>query len=594
MGEAHLVPQGKVNGLIQDDRFVPNREGLINNLLIALKDIVSVNITRTEEPDPAIDNFTDEAITASKHTNGQQVERQLQKWNPQEGEVHLGGGLEDDVKVNGWSADDMFKTNKEKFGVKSTYSDDLLQYTTPLPKDSTREMELRAEQTAREIEQSKGHSRRQEVDSGRSEEEAFAAVIRPKTTAVASLPTSSPPVTSAAERQEVAVSRSTHSTTTDTTCTSTTVTTSSTTDSRVHTEPKTTANEEVSSGTFVKSPVASEASKSQQEVMQDLKDFHSNFKLMEKPKKVKEVPVEPETGEAAATPPSETPPPDAVKTEENKTSKTPEDSILVKSKLNPLAKEFKFTPKTQKPVPSPQLPQYVPVVAQQFSPTSMRPPGAPIPQQLMMVSPQPYSMYRGKQQGFNKPRSQSYGGREQGESQPFISAAAATGSPIITPGSTFPQQVYHMPPPQVAYVQSPAGMVPQQMVPQYVVPGHAPSRFLAPVSSPAGGATVPMSQGYQDGTHVPVYVAGNMQALQGTATPPGQPQPSPSQQGQFIFAGPVAQMPGQPQGAGPHQGQVTPGPAPQFTQAPLMYIPNANVPTSAASAPVSFIPGTYP
>ena len=61
-------------------------------------------------------------------------------------------------------------------------------------------------------------------------------------------------------------------------------------------------------------------------------------------------------------------------------------------------------------------------------------------------------------------RSQSYGGREQGESSPFISAAAATGSPIITPGGTFPQQVYHMPPHQVAYVQSPAGMVPQQMV----------------------------------------------------------------------------------------------------------------------------------
>ena len=63
-------------------------------------------------------------------------------------------------------------------------------------------------------------------------------------------------------------------------------------------------------------------------------------------------------------------------------------------------------------------------------------------------------------------RSQSYGGREQGESPPFISAAAATGSPIIAPSGTFPQQVYHMPPPQVAYVQSPAGMVPQQMVQQ--------------------------------------------------------------------------------------------------------------------------------
>ena len=86
-------------------------------------------------------------------------------------------------------------------------------------------------------------------------------------------------------------------------------------------------------------------------------------------------------------------------------------------------------------------------------------------------------------------------------------------------------------------------------------------------------------------------VTGNMQALQGAATPPGQPQPSPSQQGQFIFTGAVAQMPGQPQAAGPHQGQVTPGPNPQFQQAPLMYISNANVPTSAASAPVSYIPG---
>ena len=36
--------------------------------------------------------------------------------------------------------------------------------------------------------QSRGHGRRQEVDSGRSEEEAFAAVIRTQTTALASQP----------------------------------------------------------------------------------------------------------------------------------------------------------------------------------------------------------------------------------------------------------------------------------------------------------------------------------------------------------------------------------------------------------------------
>lgn len=33
---------------------MPNREGLISNLLIALKDIVSVNITRTEEIPSAV------------------------------------------------------------------------------------------------------------------------------------------------------------------------------------------------------------------------------------------------------------------------------------------------------------------------------------------------------------------------------------------------------------------------------------------------------------------------------------------------------------------------------------------------------------
>ena len=84
-------------------------------------------------------------------------------------------------------------------------------------------------------------------------------------------------------------------------------------------------------------------------------------------------------------------------------------------------------------------------------------------------------------------------------------------------------------------------------------------------------------------------VTGNMAAMQSAGTPQGQ-QPSPSQQGQFIFT-PVPQMPGQPQGTGPHQGQVTPG---QFGQSPLVYIPqvtpNASVPTSASSS-VPYIPG---
>lgn len=82
-----------------------------------------------------------------------------------------------------------------------------------------------------------------------------------------------------------------------------------------------------------------------------------------------------------------------------------------------------------------------------------------------------------------------------------------------------------------------------------------------------------------------------MSALPGAATSPGQPQPSPSQQGQFIFASPVPPLPGQPQGAGHHQAQVAPGPT-QFPPQPVVYIPNANVSSSAASA-VSYIPGSY-
>lgn len=43
------------------------------------------------------------------------------------------------------------------------------------------------------LKQSRGHIRRQEVDSGRSEEEAFAAVIRPQTTSTASKTSQAPP-----------------------------------------------------------------------------------------------------------------------------------------------------------------------------------------------------------------------------------------------------------------------------------------------------------------------------------------------------------------------------------------------------------------
>ena len=74
--------------------------------------------------------------------------------------------------------------------------------------------------------------------------------------------------------------------------------------------------------------------------------------------------------------------------------------------------------------------------------------------------------------------------------------------------------------------------------------------------------------------------------MQSAGTPQGQPQPSPSQSGQFVFSSP---MPGQPQVGAPPQGQVTPGPA------PYVYIPSVApnaVPTSTPSS-VSYMPGEW-
>ena len=49
--------------------------------------------------------------------------------------------------------------------------------------------------------QSRGHIRRQEVDSGRSEEEAFAAVVRPQTTSTESKTSEVPPGHSCMDRE---------------------------------------------------------------------------------------------------------------------------------------------------------------------------------------------------------------------------------------------------------------------------------------------------------------------------------------------------------------------------------------------------------
>lgn len=80
----------------------------------------------------------------------------------------------------------MFKKNEEKYGVTSSYSQDLSGYTTQIDKtdlDSLKKHEQAATQIAQEIEKNVISWERNELENGEDEEEAFSAVVRPRNSA---------------------------------------------------------------------------------------------------------------------------------------------------------------------------------------------------------------------------------------------------------------------------------------------------------------------------------------------------------------------------------------------------------------------------
>lgn len=77
----------------------------------------------------------------------------------------------------------MFKKNEEKYGVVSSYSQDLSGYTTQIDKtdsDALKRHEQQAAQVAQEIEKNVVSWERSELENGEDEEEAFSAVVRPR------------------------------------------------------------------------------------------------------------------------------------------------------------------------------------------------------------------------------------------------------------------------------------------------------------------------------------------------------------------------------------------------------------------------------
>ncbi|XP_032236018.2 ataxin-2-like protein isoform X1 [Nematostella vectensis] len=178
---AHLVTKKIQHGSPEEYIQVPSKSATMDTFVIAARNIISIdalNIDRDQVMKK--DTFTDQAI--SNKVNGQVVhERELKKWEDPGGGSDVHFVLGDNQLHNGLDADEMLAINEQKYGVKSTYDSEMLSYTTALEKSSNQEFkekERKAERLAREIEQDSSFYERAEIDSGKTEEELYSAVLR--------------------------------------------------------------------------------------------------------------------------------------------------------------------------------------------------------------------------------------------------------------------------------------------------------------------------------------------------------------------------------------------------------------------------------
>lgn len=180
------VPHRYQNG--GDDKKI-NVDTVQDNLIIKLCDIVTIEAKDVDLEYATRDTFQTDTAIASRG-NGpirHGSERELQPWidgiDGMNGEVGVGvgGGLELDTKTNGWDANEMFQLNEKEHGIKTTFKDNLENYTVQIERKDTvdfRKQELEAERIANEIENNPATKERSELENG-DEEAVFAAVVRP-------------------------------------------------------------------------------------------------------------------------------------------------------------------------------------------------------------------------------------------------------------------------------------------------------------------------------------------------------------------------------------------------------------------------------
>ncbi|KAK9459408.1 uncharacterized protein V1516DRAFT_687162 [Lipomyces oligophaga] len=175
---------------------------LIGTLVIEPKDLLDIRILELNLNDQISAGFkTDGDISGRSGAETGKV-RELERWQPDETE-ELGEALED-MSLSSSKGWDQFAVNEERFGVRSTFDEEI--YTTKLDK-SHPDYELRAaaaERIAREIESSSyggnlhmAEERNAVVDdSGVDEEDKYSGVVRTKAqlNSLTTEPSSSPSV----------------------------------------------------------------------------------------------------------------------------------------------------------------------------------------------------------------------------------------------------------------------------------------------------------------------------------------------------------------------------------------------------------------
>ncbi|GFY57361.1 ataxin-2 [Trichonephila inaurata madagascariensis] len=160
---------------------ITSSDEVADKMVFKFEDVVQVTFPNVDPDYATRESFTDTAISKF---NGQVVERELEPWDG--GSLSV-DGLElvtSEEEANGWNPNDMFRTNEEKYGVKSSFDSNLPGYTIPLNKQNTEEykqQEARATKIAQEIESGFHHKSRAALENG-DEEDRFSAVIRPENT----------------------------------------------------------------------------------------------------------------------------------------------------------------------------------------------------------------------------------------------------------------------------------------------------------------------------------------------------------------------------------------------------------------------------